>query len=196
MSLLPFFEWLASTEGSIALHESLYMYPLLESVHVWTLAVFLGLVSILDLRLLGLTLRKVPVSQIEGRLLPWTMTGFAIMVVTGFLLLYAIPVRTYQSVWFRAKMIFMVLAGLNVLLFHTGVARRIAEWDVAAHIPRRARMAGAASLLLWGAIVFSGRFIAYNWFDCDRQPQSDLVNLLAGCVVEPAPSTAPAQAGE
>src|SRR5688500_862942 len=64
MSLLPFCEWLASTAGSIALHESLYVYPLVESVHVWALALFLGMVTLVDLRLLGVALREVPVSQL------------------------------------------------------------------------------------------------------------------------------------
>ncbi len=60
MSLLSFLEWLASTTWSIALHESLYMYPLIESTHVLALTLFVGLAVMLDLRLLGLTLRTVP----------------------------------------------------------------------------------------------------------------------------------------
>jgi hypothetical protein len=184
MTLLPLFEWLASTAGSIALHESLYMYPLVESVHVWALSLFLGLAAVLDVRLLGVALRQVPVSELVARLRPWMMAGFAVMIVSGLLLLYAIPVRTYQSLWFRSKLILLVLAGLNAALFHSGIYHTVASWDLAARIPRRAKLAGAASLLLWAAIVCSGRFIAYNWFDCDRQPQPPLVNLLAGCVLE------------
>ena len=60
MSLLPFCEWLAATHGSIALHESLYMYPLVESIHVLTLCLFVGMSVLLDLRLLGWTLRRCP----------------------------------------------------------------------------------------------------------------------------------------
>jgi hypothetical protein len=186
MSLLPFCEWLASTAGSIALHESLYVYPLVESVHVWALALFLGMVTLVDLRLLGVALREVPVSQLAARLLPFSLAGFALMIVTGSLLFYAIPVRTYQSVWFRAKLLLLVLAGLNAWLFHAGVFRSVAQWDLARAIPRKAMLAGALSLLLWAAIVVCGRFIAYNWFDCDRQPQPALINALAGCVTTPA----------
>ena len=51
--------------------------------------------------------------------------------------------------------------------------------------PKRARVAGAASLLLWAAIIFAGRMIAYNWFDCDPQPQPAFINRGARCVVEP-----------
>ena len=82
MSLLAFCEWLAATNGSIALHESLYMYPLVESVHVLTLCVFVGLAIVLDLRLLGLAFTGSRVSEV-AKVLPWTIGGFVIMVITG-----------------------------------------------------------------------------------------------------------------
>src|SRR6187397_2087036 len=88
MSLLPFCEWLASTTGSIALHESLFMYPLVESAHVLTLCLFVGMATMLDLRLVGLSFRRIPVSELAQRLLPWMAAGFAVMVVTGVLLFY------------------------------------------------------------------------------------------------------------
>jgi len=185
MSLLAFCEWLDATAGSTALHESMYMYPIVESTHVLALMLFVGFAIVLDLRLLGLILRGVPVSQVAGRLLPWTIAGFVVMTVTGLLLFYAIPVRTYQSIFFRAKVIFLILAGLNVWYFHTRVYTRIAEWDRDIITPTAARRAGLASLVLWAGIIVAGRMIAYNWFDCDIQPQSAFVNWAAGCVVPP-----------
>ena len=118
MSLLAFCEWLAATENSTALRESLFMYPLLESSHVLFLMLFVGLTVILDVRLLGIAFTRVPVSEVIDRVLPWVRWGFAIMVFTGVLLFFAIPVRTYQSVWFRAKMIMLVLAAFNIWYFH------------------------------------------------------------------------------
>jgi hypothetical protein len=185
MSLLPFCQWLADTPGSIALHESLYMYPVVESTHVLTLCVFLGMAIMFDLRLLGLTLTRVPITEIKRRLGPWMIAGFAVMVVTGALLFYAIPVRSYQSIWFRMKLVALILAGLNAFVFHSGIDRRVAEWDLAPTTPPAARRAGATSLVLWAVIVVAGRMIAYNWFDCDKQPQPRVVNVLAGCVVPP-----------
>ena len=107
------------------------------------------------------------------------------MVITGAMLFYAIPVRSYQSIWFRIKVVTLVLAGLNAFVFHTTIDRRIAEWDRDPVPPAAARRAGAASLALWALIVVSGRMIAYNWFDCDKQPQRAIVNAIAGCVVGP-----------
>ena len=70
MDLLAFFGRLADSDWSVALHESQYAYSIIESVHVWTLAVFFGSILMVDLRLLGLTMRKVPVSEVASRLLP------------------------------------------------------------------------------------------------------------------------------
>jgi len=185
VSLLSFLEWLASTEWSIALHESLYMYPLIESTHVLALTLFVGLAVMLDLRLLGLTLTRVPVSEMLDRVLPWTKVGFVVMMVTGALLFYAIPVRNYQNIFFRIKVLMLLFAGLNVWLFHSRVEKRVTDWDLDPIPPKAARATAAASLVLWAGIVVAGRMIAYNWFDCDIQPQPDFVNWAAGCVVPP-----------
>jgi hypothetical protein len=182
MSPLAFFEWLADTSWSVDLHESQYAYPLIESIHVWTMAVFFGSVVMFDLRLLGVALRKVPASEVVDRLLPLTIATFVIMVISGMLLFYAIPLRSYQSIFFRFKMLLMLLAGLNVWLFHSRIYPKVATWEVEGVPPRRARVAGAVSLVLWIGIIFSGRMIAYNWFDCDRQPQPAIINFLTSCV--------------
>lgn len=187
MSFLGFLEWLAGTRWSVALHESLYVWPLVESTHVLSLALFVGTTVMLDLRLLGLAFKRVRASELTGRLLPWTRAGFAIMATTGVLLFYASPVRNYQNIFFRIKMTLVVLAGLNVWLFHSRVHRRVAAWDLDPVAPRAARVAAVVSLIAWAGVVIAGRLVAYNWFDCDIQPQPDLVNWLSGCVVAPRP---------
>ena len=180
MSLLPFCEWLAETRGSIALHESLFMYPLVESVHVLALCLFIGMTVLLDFRLLGLGLRSVPLTDIHERLGPWLKIGFVIMVVTGFLLFYAIPVRSYQNIFFRVKVLMLIAAGINAWIFESGIYKRVAEWNFDVVTPKRARVAGAASLILWAGIIIAGRMIAYNWFDCDVT-QNPTIRWAAGC---------------
>src|SRR5206468_4202058 len=123
--------------------------PLVESLHVLTLCLFLGLAVMLDLRLLGVTLTRVPMTEIKRRLGPWMVAGFIVMVISGVMLFYAIPVRSYQSIFFRVKVIALVLAGLNAFVFHSTVDRRVAEWDRDPKPPRAARLAGARSLVLW-----------------------------------------------
>ena len=80
--ILRFSEWLAETPWSIALHESLYGYAIVESVHVWSLCGFLSMAVLVDVRLLGLALRDVPVSTVIRRILPWSKAGFVVMVIT------------------------------------------------------------------------------------------------------------------
>ena len=108
--------------------------------------------------------------------------GFTIMLITGVLLFYAIPIRSYQNIFFRLKLITLVLAGVNAWYFHEGIHKRVADWDRDVRTPSRARAAGVVSLVCWAVVVVSGRMIAYNWFDCDMQPQPRIVNTLAGCV--------------
>lgn len=163
--MLGFCHWLAETPGSVALHESIYAYPIVESIHVLTLCLFLGLAILIDLRLLGIVFRGTPLSVLSRALGPWLLAGFAIMVLTGALLFYAIPVKTYLNIFFRIKVVLLVLAGLNALVFHRTIDRRRAEWEHDAVPPFRARLAGGLSLVFWAGIVVAGRMIAYNWFD-------------------------------
>jgi hypothetical protein len=182
MYFLNFFERLSESSWSVALHESEIAYSIIESSHVWSLCLFFGLTVMFDLRLLGWTMRKVPVSEFANRVLPWTIAGFVVMVISGTLLFYAIPLRSYQNLFFRGKVIMMLLAGLNVWLFHSRVYPGVIKWDLDPIPPKAARIAGAVSLALWIGVVVSGRMIAYNWFDCDRQPQPALINFLTSCV--------------
>src|SRR5438034_11135194 len=101
MSLLRFCEWLAATPGSIALHESRYMFLIVLTVHVLTLCVLVGSAVMVDLRLLGLTLQRVPASQVIARLLPWTAYGFLVMIVSGVLLFYGAPFTESRTPFFR-----------------------------------------------------------------------------------------------
>lgn len=158
-------QWLEGTQGSIALHESIWVYPIVESLHVLSLCAFLGLTVILDLRLLGAGLRGLRVSQLIRGLMPWILAGFTIIMATGVLLFYADPVKSYQNPFFRLKLSFMLAAGLNAAVFHVMAARTLPHWDVDPKPPFRARLAGGLSLALWAAIVICGRMMAYDWFD-------------------------------
>ena len=166
-SLLQFCHWLGGTQASVALHESIWVYPIVESIHVLTLCVFLGLTVIVDLRLLGVIMPATPVSRVVGRLMPWMIAGFGVMAASGALLFYADPVRTYFNIFFRLKVVFLLTAGVNAALFHVMASRTGQQWDLDPKPPMRARLAGGVSLGLWAAIVVCGRMIAYHWFDQD-----------------------------
>jgi hypothetical protein len=183
--LREFLAGLGETPWSIALHESLYVWPLTESAHVLTLALFAGTAAVLDLRLLGLALRGVPVTALITRLLPWTRVAFGVMVMTGILLFYATPLTYYHSLFFRAKVLLLAVAGVNIFWFHSRTERGIAAWDASDRPPRAARIAAMVSLLAWSGVIVCGRLIAYNWFECDIQPQPAWINWIESCPVLP-----------
>jgi hypothetical protein len=108
------------------------------------------------------------------------------MVLSGSALLFAIPLRTYQNIFFRAKMLMLAIAGLNIWIFNSSVYRRVESWDLGSKPPRTARLAGALSIFLWVMVIISGRMIAYNWFDCDTHSGAPLIRTLEGCPVTTA----------
>ena len=162
--LFRLFEAVEAMPSSVAIRESLYLYPVIEGVHVLSTCIFFGLVAMMDLRLVSATLRSAAVTEVQQRLFPWQMFGFALMAVSGVILVFAEPLRFYSNIFFQVKMVLLALAGLNMFIFHTGVYQRVAEWDHHEVPPGRARLAGAVSLMLFSGVVVCGRMIAYNWF--------------------------------
>ena len=181
--LLDFAQLLDSQASSTSLHESYYLYPWIETTHVLTLAVFLGMLLIIDLRMLGLAFRSVPASVIAARLDRPMMIGFAVMVITGLTLFYAIPVRTTQSIWFRIKVVLILAAGLNAFLFRRAMQNSVSDWDHSSSPPARIRAGAVLSLCFWTGVIATGRMIAYDWFDCHQQ-MPRVMYWAAGCVAE------------
>ena len=182
--MLDFVQWLATTEWSIALHESLYLYPWIESSHVLFICFFFGTLLFVDLRLTGKVFTNLSISEMNKGILPLTIIGFGLMTLTGLLLFYAIPVRNYQKIFFRIKILLIIIAGLNALFFHKRMSKEAKKWDKDSFVPKSMKASAIASLFTWSLVIISGRMIAYNWFDCNRQPQSEWINFLTSCVVD------------
>ena len=161
------------------------MYPWIESTHVLTLMVFLGMLFVIDLRMLGLAFVNVPASKLAERLDTPMMIGFAVMMITGFVLYFTIPVRFTTSIWFRIKVVLLIAAGINALLFRKKMQAAKSTWDTDPVPPKRIRVGAALSLALWSGVVVTGRTIAYDWFDCHKE-MSYFMYWAAGCVNEMA----------
>lgn len=162
MHLLPFFQWLSDTQFSNVIRGSVWAEPIIETVHVLTLTLFMGFAVLLDLRLLGLMLVRQPVTAVLDQLNRWLRLSFIIMVVAGLLLFSGDPVSFWNTGFFRLKMILLFLALVNVLVFNATVGRKAAQWDLAPKPPAGARVAALLSLLAWIAIIAAGRAIAYT----------------------------------
>jgi hypothetical protein len=143
------------------IRESDNAFPIIETIHVLSITLLFGTIAVLDLRMLGLLLRPISVARVARNVLPLTWSGFAVSFISGFLLFWAEAAKNYSNPAFRAKMILLLLAGLNPLIFHTSVYRRVSEWEAQQLSPWRARAAAIASLTLWSGVIITGRAIAY-----------------------------------
>ena len=173
--------WVDGFAWSTGIHESYYMYNWIESTHVLTLMVSLGMLFMIDLRMLGIAFPNVPATTIAHRLNIPMWIGFSAMIITGLLLFYAIPIRNSQSIWFRIKMVLLVCCAVNAYLLHKRMNESGSTWENDAKAPKNIRTGAALSLGFWIAVVISGRFIAYDWFDC-QHGQGPFISFVAGCV--------------
>jgi hypothetical protein len=153
--------WLEQSSMGTSIRESVWLFPIIETVHIFGIVVLVGSTSVLDLRLLGWTLRDKPVSKMAWRFLPWAWIGFTLQVVTGVLLFSSEATKMYDNLGFRIKMVLIVVAGINALVFHTVAYQSVDKWENDPVGPIGARIAGLASIILWFGIVAAGRWIAY-----------------------------------
>lgn len=158
--LVDLFRWAENTlPGAAYLRESTYGFSILLTVHAVAMCVFMGLIIMMDLRLAGLGNMRTRPEEIQKRLFPWQMVGFAVIVITGVLLYYSKPLFYYGKGYFWLKMAFMALAGANAGYIHLITSRSSVGWD-----STQAKVAGAVSLGLWAAVLITGRLIAYEWW--------------------------------
>jgi hypothetical protein len=125
------------------------------------MAALVGTITVLDLRLLGWAMPQRRVSKVTARLLPWAWLGFGVQVVTGVLLFSSEAVKIYGNPAFRLKMLLLLLAGIQALIFQTAVSRKLPTWEDRPSLPGVAKAMGLISILLWIAIVTAGRFIGF-----------------------------------
>jgi hypothetical protein len=152
VDLLHFFRWLGSLAVADKINDSEWLFPVIESVHITGLAVLVGTVVIVDFRLLGVVFRDRPVSQIAAEVRLWTWAGIGMMLTTGPLMLSAEPERGYDNPAFAFKMCCLLLA----LVTHFTIHRRATRPGQVG-----GTFAACLSLVLWTAVIFGGRAIAF-----------------------------------
>ncbi len=159
--LEQFCQLLYDSQVGTSIRESDYAFSIIESVHVLAITLLVGTIALLDLRMIGVVLRRISVTRIARTVFPLTWSGFVLMSVSGFLLFWAEAAKNYSNPAFRIKMLLLLLVGLNPLIFHTTIYRRVHQWELLEASPWRARAAAIASLSLWSGIIIAGRMIAY-----------------------------------
>ena len=167
-TLLQFNTWLTGTTLGWAVRGGVpWVWPLCETLHFMGMALLVGMVGVLDLRLLGVA-KGLPVSALS-RLLPWGLAGFALNLLTGFMF-YAGSPEQYMgngddllpNQAFELKLLFIALAGLNVLVFYgTGLHRQVQSIEAGQDAPLAAKLLGGASLFLWVGVMYWGRMLPF-----------------------------------
>ena len=152
---------LQSTAFGTALAESTFAFPFIEGVHLIGLSLSVGLLFLIDLRLIGVFLRNVPVPQLLHQLRPLILSGFGAIFISGVLLFWSEAATVLHSPAFPVKFFFIFLGGLNALYFELVLAKQPAVQENHAVLPANVRYAGAASLTLWVLVIIAGRLIPY-----------------------------------
>lgn len=163
MSLFGFCQWLEHTPFALAIAESAWVFPLIEGSHILALPLSVGMIVLLDLRLLGLAFRDGPASTIMAEMLRWSKAGFAVMFITGVLLFMTHAGKAYGNAFFRAKLLLLLLLAINAVAYQTIFYPKMAQWDVARSTPLGARLCAGLSLIAWIAVIICGRTMAYQF---------------------------------
>jgi hypothetical protein len=154
-------QWINDQPLAENIRGSYWMFPAIETIHVIAIVIVLGSITRLDMRLMGLVWQNRPVTEVSDEMLPWTWTSFVVATVFGLLLWSSKPMEYFQIAFFDVKMLLILLAGLNMLLFQFVTFRTVAQWDRNPLPPPRARLAGALSMAFWLSVVICGRLIGF-----------------------------------
>lgn len=156
------FSWLEGTWLAEVVRSTAYLYPMLESVHIIGIALLIGPAAAFDLRLLGIGRRTLPVTTAASHLLRLSHLGFVIAAATGvamFLPGANLIADRGAAPW---KLGLLLIAGLNILIFHRRTYRSVADWDTHQPTPIAARLAAVVSLTSWTGVTIAGRLLAYT----------------------------------
>jgi len=156
-----FLQWLESTSLAVAISESSWLFPGIESIHVLAITLVVGSITMVDLRLLDINLRDRDAGELIAEVLPWTWSSFGVAVCSGALLFSSNATHYWGTVPFRAKILVLALAGINMAAFHATTYGAVGDWGRHPRTPIAAKIAGGISLALWIGVVTLGRWIGF-----------------------------------
>jgi hypothetical protein len=162
MDIAAFLKSLAESGLAARIRDSLFLFPLLESTHVISLALVFGTIAIIDLRLLGLASAQRSFQRMASDILKWTWGAFALTALTGALMFTTNAPVYYHNFFFRTKMLLLALTGINMLVFELTAGRTIHAWDKAPAAPPAGKAVAVLSLVMWIGVIFMGRLIGFT----------------------------------
>jgi hypothetical protein len=163
MSLSAWCQWLEHTTLATAISESVWLFPLIEGSHILALPLSVGMILMFDLRLLGVAFQSGPASRMMRDIVRWSMFGFAVMFITGGVLFMTQASKAYGNVFFRTKLLLLLILGINAAVYQIVFFPKMAQWDAAGGTPLGARVCGGLSLIVWIGVIVCGRTMAYQF---------------------------------
>jgi len=158
MSLLAFFQWCEQSAIGDAIRRSAWLFPVIEAIHLLGLGVIGGAVLVVDLRLLGLGLRRQSVAQLARDAQPWLIGSLILMITTGTLLFLSEAIKCYYHPAFWMKMTSLFLA----IVFTFTVQRKVTIADEARMSPLWSKVVAVVSVVLWSGVGIGGRWIGFS----------------------------------
>ena len=152
--------WLETSGPAAAMREWLWLYPVVEILHIVGFVLLVGAAVMFDLRLLGIS-AGLSARAMARHLLPWARAALVLVVPSGLLMFAAHATEFGENPAFRLKLLLLAGAGLNAWLFHRKSFGSVADWDRERRAPVGARVAAVLSLVLWAGVIAAGRLIAY-----------------------------------
>ena len=156
-----FLGWLEATPLSHAMRSSLWLYPIVEIVHIVGFVTLVGSVAMFDVRVLGIS-RSLPVQALGRHLLRWSVASLVLVIPAGLMMFSAHPHDFVANRIFQIKLTLIAAAAANAILFHIGVYRSVTAWDKDVPAPALAKGQAVASLAIWIAVISCGRLLAYT----------------------------------
>jgi hypothetical protein len=153
-------ELLQGVSIAVAMRDSPWLYPLVQTAHMLGFIVLVGAALMFDLRILGVS-RRIPVRLLAAHLLTWSMASLIVIIPAGLLLFLADAASLVANPAFVMKMGLLACAGVNAVAFRLGPYRSVADWDLGTPAPPQARWQALLSMLLWISVVASARAVAY-----------------------------------
>jgi hypothetical protein len=156
MTLLQLFKWFDATPISLVIRNSTYIFPVVEVLHLFGLTLLLGTITVIDMRMLGVGMRRQSVAQVAGQLAPWSIGAAALTILSGILLFLSEAMKCYGNAAFPYKMWFL----LGGIILYFAVQRRVTS-ATSRVSPATLKVVAVLSLILWYGVAVAGRAIAF-----------------------------------